>query len=94
MLVKVQVHDDCPFFTNNIPILTSLNLIKVSVISLPCNQIQIKGGGEDMSRLIIKYGSVLASIALFISALASTLNCSYVYHQPEMPDSVRKLRRA
>ncbi|MFI3200965.1 MAG: cyclic lactone autoinducer peptide [Eubacteriales bacterium] len=37
--------------------------------------------------------SAVASFALMFGVMASTRNCFYILHQPEMPADMKKLRK-
>ena len=46
-----------------------------------------------MKGLVAKYGYLVALFALAISTYAAEAPCAWLYHQPKLPDSVKKLRR-
>lgn len=49
--------------------------------------------GKSMKRFIAKYGHFLAALALFVSVSTNSFLCAYVFYQPVLPDSVKKLRK-
>ncbi len=49
---------------------------------------------KDANILNVKKGaSLLSNIALSFSTMAANSRCICIYHQPKMPDEVRKLRK-
>jgi len=40
-----------------------------------------------------KLGSVVASLALMVTALNVNTACVYIAHQPKLPDSAKRLRK-
>ncbi|MGF7060658.1 cyclic lactone autoinducer peptide [Brassicibacter mesophilus] len=46
-----------------------------------------------MNRMIFKFGSTLASLALLVTALNVNTTCMMFVHQPKLPDSAKKLRQ-
>lgn len=45
-----------------------------------------------MKKFIVKYGHCLAALAMAVAVISPRLVCPYIYHQPVMPESVKKLR--
>lgn len=55
-------------------------------------------GGDYMKKIILlmkkaSMSSAVASFALMFGVMASTRNCFYILHQPEMPADMKKLRK-
>lgn len=49
---------------------------------------------KNVNDLKMKKGAnVLANLALEFSTMAANSRCICIYHQPKMPDAVRKLRK-
>ncbi|WMJ77722.1 MULTISPECIES: cyclic lactone autoinducer peptide [unclassified Sedimentibacter] len=46
-----------------------------------------------MRKLVLKFGSVIASFALMITALNVNSTCYFLIHQPKLPKGAEKLRR-
>jgi len=46
-----------------------------------------------MKKFIQKYGHYLAALALIVSTSSINSVCPFVYHQPVVPDAVKKLRK-
>ncbi len=46
-----------------------------------------------MQKLIVKLGTMMASLALFITTANANSTCVIVIHQPKLPDSAKKLRK-
>jgi cyclic lactone autoinducer peptide len=52
-----------------------------------------KRGGIALKKLALKFGSVIASFALMITALNVNTTCYFLIHQPKLPKGAEKLRR-
>ncbi|MDW5300055.1 MAG: cyclic lactone autoinducer peptide [Sedimentibacter sp.] len=46
-----------------------------------------------MKKLVLKFGSAIASLALMITALNVNSTCYFLIHQPKLPKGAEKLRR-
>ena len=46
-----------------------------------------------MKNLITKYGGIIATLALMVTAINVNHMCMFVAHQPELPEGADKLRR-
>ncbi|MFV0499068.1 MAG: cyclic lactone autoinducer peptide [Bacilli bacterium] len=46
-----------------------------------------------MKKFIYKYSHVISSFALVMTTLIANRTCTYVFHQPELPESAKKLRK-
>lgn len=46
-----------------------------------------------MKNIFAKYASVIAALALMVTAVSANRTCLLVYHQPKMPEGAEKLRR-
>ena len=46
-----------------------------------------------MKKFMAKYGGYMAAFALLVSTSMSNMICPFVFHQPVLPDSVKKLRK-
>lgn len=46
-----------------------------------------------MKKTFNKFENVVASLALVISVVAANQVCTYFVHQPELPKSVKNLRK-
>ncbi len=46
-----------------------------------------------MRKLILKFGSAIAGVALMITALNVNSTCYFLIHQPKLPKGAEKLRR-
>lgn len=44
-------------------------------------------------KLLYTLGSLVSSFALMITALNVNTTCAFIAHQPEVPDSAKKLRK-
>jgi len=64
-------------------------------ILLPLIQdVRILGEEEiGMKKFIEKYGHCLAAFALLVSTSAAAFPCPWIFHQPVLPESVKKLRK-
>jgi len=50
-------------------------------------------GGVEMKKIINKFGTVVVSFALVLSVIAANQACAFFAYQPELPDSVKSLRK-
>jgi len=50
-------------------------------------------GGIALKKLVLKFGSAIASFALMITALNVNTTCYFLIHQPKLPKGAEKLRR-
>lgn len=46
-----------------------------------------------LKKYIIKFGGVIASLALMITAINANSTCMFVAHQPKLPKGAEKLRK-
>ncbi len=46
-----------------------------------------------MKKFIIKHSSLIVAIAMMLTTSIASANCAFVYHQPKIPGSARKLRK-
>jgi len=46
-----------------------------------------------LKKLVLKFGSAIASFALMITALNVNTTCYFLIHQPKLPKGSEKLRR-
>lgn len=46
-----------------------------------------------MKKLIVRFGSMLAALALVVTTIAANTTCTWVGFQPKMPDDAKKLRK-
>ncbi len=46
-----------------------------------------------MNKLIVKYGSALAALALVVTTLTENSACIFYMHQEPLPASAKKLRK-
>ncbi|MFI3176286.1 MAG: cyclic lactone autoinducer peptide [Eubacteriales bacterium] len=46
-----------------------------------------------MRKIIEKYSGVIIALAVVVSTYSANVACSFFYHQPEQPDSVKQLRK-
>ncbi|WP_074463601.1 cyclic lactone autoinducer peptide [Cellulosilyticum sp. I15G10I2] len=46
-----------------------------------------------MKKLMLKFGGVIASLALMVTTLNMNTNCMFIMHQPKMPKNAKKLRK-
>lgn len=44
------------------------------------------------SKKCIKIAKILAGFAIVFSSIAANTRCYFIYHQPEMPDQLNKLK--
>ena len=50
-------------------------------------------GAFFMKKFIFKYGHFLSAFALFVATTSANRNCYIIFHQPQLPDSVKKLKK-
>lgn len=41
----------------------------------------------------IRFGKILASLALLVTTMNANTTCIFITHQPELPEDAKKLRR-
>ncbi len=46
-----------------------------------------------MKKIIYRFGGMLASLALMVTALNVNTACTWIVHQPKLPNGAEKLRR-
>lgn len=46
-----------------------------------------------MNKFILKFSGLLALVAITASTHSASVACWPIFHQPKVPDSVRKLRK-
>ena len=46
-----------------------------------------------MNRFIKKYGNTITAFAFMITTMSANYSCWFIFHQPELPKSARKLRK-
>ena len=46
-----------------------------------------------MKKAITKFSGVVASLALFVTALNVNATCAFIIHQPKLPEEAKKLRK-
>ena len=46
-----------------------------------------------MKKLIMKYGDMIATLALMVTTLNVNVACTFYAHQPKLPDGAEKLRK-
>lgn len=46
-----------------------------------------------MKGFMLKYGNIVASIALLITTLTVNSTCIWASYQPELPENAKKLRK-
>lgn len=47
----------------------------------------------NQKNLFLTLGSLMASLAIFISTIGVNTTCFWIAHQPELPKSAKKLRK-
>lgn len=47
-----------------------------------------------MKKLVYRFGSVFASLALMITVANVNTSCFFMAHQPELPKGAQKLKKA
>lgn len=48
---------------------------------------------EIFKRFLYSLGGIVASFAVVVTTLSANTACLYIMHQPELPDSAKKLRK-
>lgn len=48
---------------------------------------------ERFKRMALKWGGLVASLALFVGVNASTQFCWFWFHQPEVPQGMEKFKK-
>lgn len=48
---------------------------------------------EIFKRSLYSLGGIVASFAMMIATVNANTACLYIMHQPELPDSVKELRK-
>lgn len=46
-----------------------------------------------MKRLIVRFGSAIACLAMVITTLSANVTCACLAYQPELSDDIQKLRK-
>ncbi|MSU01478.1 cyclic lactone autoinducer peptide [Tissierella sp. DSM 105185] len=46
-----------------------------------------------LKKVILRFGGVLASLALMVTSMNVNTTCMYLAHQPELPKGAEKLRK-
>lgn len=46
-----------------------------------------------MNKFIKKYGNIVSAFALVITTISANNMCFYIFHQPKLPDTAKKLRK-
>jgi cyclic lactone autoinducer peptide len=49
--------------------------------------------GITLKKLVLKFGSAIASFALMVTALNVNTTCYFLIHQPKLPKGSEKLRK-
>ena len=44
-----------------------------------------------MRRLVVKYGTLFATFALFVGKISTWAVCRYCFHQPEVPEKLKNM---
>lgn len=44
-------------------------------------------------QISIKFGRTIASLALMVTALNANSTCIFLYHQPELPEGAKALKK-
>lgn len=48
---------------------------------------------QALKKFLTKFSGVIASLALFITALNVNATCAFIIHQPKLPEGAKKLRK-
>jgi cyclic lactone autoinducer peptide len=48
---------------------------------------------KNLKKITIRFGGILASLALMITSLNVNTTCMLIAHQPKMPEEAKKLRK-
>jgi len=46
-----------------------------------------------LKKLLYSLGGIVASFAVMVTTMSVNTTCLYIMHQPELPESTKKLRR-
>lgn len=46
-----------------------------------------------MKKFIAKYGYILSAFAVLTATQTARVGCPFIFHQPVLPESVKKLRK-
>ena len=46
-----------------------------------------------MKKVVLRFGGILASLALMVTSMNVNTTCMYLAHQPELPKGAEKLRK-
>lgn len=46
-----------------------------------------------MKKFLSKYGHIVCAFALVMTTYAANRSCVYIFHQPKLPDSAKRLRK-
>lgn len=46
-----------------------------------------------MKKIVYKFGSLFASLALLVTAVNVNTSCFFMAHQPQLPQSANKLKK-
>jgi len=47
-----------------------------------------------MNKLVKRYGHLMGAFALTVSTLTAEGPCTFIFYQPELPEAVKKLKKA
>ncbi len=48
---------------------------------------------NKLKNIVYRWGGVVASCAIFVTTYNTNVRCALVMHQPELPESAKKLRK-
>lgn len=46
-----------------------------------------------MKKVVLKFGGILASLALMVTSMNVNTTCIFLAHQPKLPEGAEKLRK-
>ncbi|NCC15916.1 MAG: cyclic lactone autoinducer peptide [Clostridia bacterium] len=46
-----------------------------------------------MKKFLAKYGHVVATFAFVMTTYVANRNCGYIFHQPKLPETAKRLRK-
>ena len=46
-----------------------------------------------MKKLVLKFGGLVASLALMVTTFNANVTCMFLVHQPKLPKGAEKLRK-